>query len=166
MEGPRLTRAQFLRLAAAGAAACLAGPAACAERAAPSTTTLAPPQRMHTRPIPATGEPLPVIGVGTWQGFDVAGDTEETARLGEVVAALFAAGGSVIDSSPMYGRAEAMVGRLLADPARRQAAFLATKVWTRGRAAGIAQMQQSLRRFGVDRVDLMQVHNLLDADVH
>jgi diketogulonate reductase-like aldo/keto reductase len=170
--------------------------------------------RMHTRPIPATGEPLPVVGVGTWQGFDVAGNADETARLSAVVDALFAAGGSVIDSSPMYGRAEAMVGNVLAQgrasarsrlpspgaarhpsPATRAASrvaldgarasgsqarplapaqrgegssevFLATKVWTRGREAGIAQMRESLRRLRVDRVDLMQVHNLLDTDVH
>ena len=165
MEPLRLTRAGFLRLAAAGAAACLAGPAACSEPAPPAT----PPSRsarMHTRPIPATGEALPVVGVGTWQGFDVAGDAGETANLAAVVEALFAAGGTVIDSSPMYGRAEAMVGKVLTDPARREAAFLATKVWTRGRDAGIAQMRESLRRFGVDRVDLMQVHNLLDLEAH
>ena len=165
MDGPRLTRARFLRLAAAGAAAWLAGPVACADPVpppAPHTTA----RRMQTRPIPATGEALPVIGVGTWQGFDVAGDAEESQRLGAVLAALFAAGGTVIDSSPMYGRAEAMVGRLLADPGARESAFLATKVWTRGREAGIAQMRESLRRLGVGRLDLMQVHNLLDVATH
>jgi diketogulonate reductase-like aldo/keto reductase len=126
---------------------------------------------MHTRPIPATGEALPVVGVGTWQGFDVDGEADDVARLGAVLEALFAAGGSVIDSSPMYGRAEAMVGKLLASRATRSlppgaTAFLATKVWTRGREAGIAQMRESMRRLGVDRIDLMQVHNLLDTAVH
>jgi len=121
---------------------------------------------MHTRPIPATGEPLPVIGLGTWQGFDVAGSADETARLAGVLDALAAAGGTVIDSSPMYGRAEGMVGKLRADPSGRASAFLATKVWTRGRDAGIAQMRESLRRFGVAGVDLMQVHNLVDTAVH
>jgi diketogulonate reductase-like aldo/keto reductase len=121
---------------------------------------------MLTRPIPATGEALPVIGLGTWQGFDVAGTAAEAARLAGVLDALAAAGGTVIDSSPMYGRAEAMVGTLRADPARRPPAFLATKVWTRGREAGIAQMRESLRRLGVASVDLMQVHNLVDTAVH
>jgi diketogulonate reductase-like aldo/keto reductase len=143
---------------------------------------------MQTRPIPATGEALPVIGVGTWQGFDVAGDAEERERLGAVLDALFAAGGTLIDTSPMYGRAEAVVGGLLAGnpasadsrlpspgaarhplPATRGEGFdvfLATKVWTRGREAGIAQMRESLRLLGVVRLDLMQVHNLLDVATH
>jgi diketogulonate reductase-like aldo/keto reductase len=129
---------------------------------------------MHTRPIPATGEALPVIGVGTWQGFDVAGNAQESERLGAVLEALFAAGGTMVDTSPMYGRAEEVVGRLLgrndasADPRLRPPgnAFLATKVWTRGREAGIAQMRESLRLLGVERLDLMQVHNLLDMDTH
>jgi diketogulonate reductase-like aldo/keto reductase len=120
---------------------------------------------MLTRPIPATGEALPVVGVGTWLGFDVGGDAQDLSRLGDVLAALIDAGGTVIDSSPMYGRAEGIVGGLLkARP--RPDAFLATKVWTRGREAGIAQMRDSLRLFGVGRIDLMQVHNLLDVAVH
>ena len=121
---------------------------------------------MHTRPIPATGEAMPVIGCGTWKGFDVGGTAEELARLDAVLAALAASGGRMIDSSPMYGRAEAVVGRLLADPGRRGQAFLASKVWTQGRPAGIAQMRESMRRFGVEKLDLMQVHNLLDTDAH
>jgi diketogulonate reductase-like aldo/keto reductase len=121
---------------------------------------------MHTRPIPSTGEALPVIGCGTWRGFDVAGDANEIARLGDVLDALDQAGGRVVDTSPMYGRAEAVAGRLLADGDRRARAFVATKVWTRGRAAGIAQMRQSMRLLGVDTLDLMQVHNLLDTAAH
>ncbi len=120
---------------------------------------------MATRPIPATGEPLPVVGCGTWIGFDVADDPAATARLGGVVDALFAAGGRVLDSSPMYGRSEAVTGRLLATahPAHGEP-FVATKVWTRGRDAGIAQMEASVERLG--RVDLMQVHNLVDWQTH
>jgi diketogulonate reductase-like aldo/keto reductase len=117
---------------------------------------------MHARPIPATGEALPVVGVGTWQGFDVGGSAGELARLRGVLDALAAGGGTVIDSSPMYGRAEAIVGTLRSGSDRP--AFLATKVWTRGRAAGIAQMEASLRQLG--SVDLMQVHNLVDTAVH
>lgn len=119
---------------------------------------------MHTRPIPSTGEPLPVIGCGTYKGFDVAPGDGAYARLPGVVDALFAAGGSVLDSSPMYGRAEATVGELLTHPEPR--AFLATKVWTRGRDAGIAQMQRSIALLGAGRLDLMQIHNLLDWKLH
>jgi diketogulonate reductase-like aldo/keto reductase len=75
---------------------------------------------------------------------------------------LLEAGGSVLDSSPMYGRAEAVTGRLLSESGQRNQAFVATKVWTQGRAAGIAQMEESLRRLGAERIDLMQVHNLVD----
>lgn len=117
---------------------------------------------MNTRPIPSSNEALPVIGCGTWVGFDVAPGSAERERLPEVLAALFAAGGTVIDSSPMYGRAEAVTGELLADSGNRDLAFLATKVWTRGREAGIRQMEQSLALLRTDHIDLMQVHNLVD----
>ncbi|MFP5405459.1 MAG: aldo/keto reductase [Gammaproteobacteria bacterium] len=117
---------------------------------------------MNTRPIPSSGEPLPVIGCGTWIGFDVAPGGPESERLGAVLQALFDAGGTVIDSSPMYGRAEAVVGELLARSGTRGRAFLATKVWTRGRAAGIRQMEDSFALLRTERIDLMQVHNLVD----
>ena len=100
---------------------------------------------MHTRPIPSSGEPLPVIGCGTYRGFDVRADRGAYRRLQQVLDALFAAGGSVIDSSPMYGRAEAVTGDLLAQSNAHAKAFIATKVWTRGRDAGIAQMEDSFR---------------------
>lgn len=120
---------------------------------------------MHTRPIPSSGEPLPVIGCGTYVGFDVRPDDAVTKRLSGVLDALFDAGGSVIDSSPMYGRAEGTVGELLA--ARRDSrAFIATKVWTRGREASIDQMQRSMALLRTDHIDLMQVHNLVDWKVH
>jgi aryl-alcohol dehydrogenase-like predicted oxidoreductase len=121
---------------------------------------------METRAIPSTGEKLPVIGCGTYLGFDVSIGSAAYTRLPDVLAALFDAGGSVLDSSPMYGRAEGVVGQLLKDSGQRDHAFLATKVWTRGRAAGIAQMERSLELMGVDRIDLMQVHNLLDWRTH
>jgi diketogulonate reductase-like aldo/keto reductase len=117
---------------------------------------------MHTRPIPSSGVPLPVIGCGTWRAFDVAGSREERERLGGVLRTLLECGGSVIDSSPMYGRAEAVVGGLLAANGWHDKAFLATKVWTSGKAAGIAQMQRSLALLGSGAIALMQVHNLLD----
>ncbi|MEP6723446.1 MAG: aldo/keto reductase, partial [Variovorax sp.] len=121
---------------------------------------------MNTRPIPATGEALPVIGCGTWIGFDVAPDSAEYRRLPGVLDALFAAGGKVLDSSPMYGRSEAVTGDLLAAAKQRDQAFLATKVWTSGREAGIAQMEQSFARLRAERIDLMQVHNLVDWRTH
>lgn len=121
---------------------------------------------MQTRPIPSTKEALPVIGCGTWQTFHVGTAPAERAPLAEVLQTLFAAGGSVIDSSPMYGPAEGVTGDLLADLQARDKAFIATKVWTRGRAEGIAQMEESFRRLRTDRIDLMQVHNLLDRRVH
>lgn len=121
---------------------------------------------MDARPIPSTHEALPVIGCGTWMGFDVAAGSAEHQRLPGVLDALFAAGGRLIDSSPMYGRAEAVAGELLAAAKQRDKAFLATKVWTSGREAGIAQMAQSFQRLGTERIDLMQVHNLVDWRTH
>jgi len=121
---------------------------------------------MTTRPIPSTREALPVIGCGTWIGFDVSPGSAEYQRLPGVLDALFAAGGTLIDSSPMYGRAEAVVGALLAPGGQREKAFLATKVWTSGREAGIAQMEQSFQRLRTERIDLLQVHNLVDWRTH
>jgi diketogulonate reductase-like aldo/keto reductase len=122
---------------------------------------------MLTRPIPATGEPLPVIGCGTWRGFDVGADAASRTALTGVLQALFDAGGSVIDSSPMYGRAEAVSGDLLAAQGWRPRAFIATKVWTRGREAGIADMRRSMALMqSGPTIDLIQVHNLVDWRVH
>ncbi|QRE74104.1 aldo/keto reductase [Methylobacterium aquaticum] len=121
---------------------------------------------LHRRPIPASGETLPVIGLGTWRGFDVGAKPAERTPLREVVATLLAKGGKVIDSSPMYGRAEGVTGELLAGLNARERPFLATKVWTSGHEAGIAQMTRSLQLLRTDRLDLMQIHNLLDWRVH
>jgi diketogulonate reductase-like aldo/keto reductase len=120
---------------------------------------------MHTRPIPCSGEPLPIVGCGTYVGFDVKPDGTEGVQRSAVLGALFAAGGTVIDSSPMYGRAEASVGALLPRHADARP-FVATKVWTRGRDAGLAQMQRSIELLRVPVIDLMQVHNLVDWRVH
>jgi diketogulonate reductase-like aldo/keto reductase len=122
--------------------------------------------KMQTRPIPSSGEPLPVIGCGTWQTFDVGSSSSARAPLADVLRALFAAGGSVIDSSPMYGSSEEVVGDLLAAIGARDDAFTATKVWTTGRQAGIAQMQRSMELLRSSRIDLMQIHNLVDVRVH
>lgn len=119
-----------------------------------------------TRPIPASGERLPVIGMGTSRTFDVGEDQASRAPLAAVLAAFLQGGGRLIDSSPMYGRAEQVTGDLLKADGATGRAFLATKVWTDGREAGIAQMEESLRRLGVTRLDLMQVHNLRDWRTH
>lgn len=148
-----MTRAEFLRYAAGGVAALLIGRRAAGAAALPA---------MQQRLIPASGERLPVIGLGTWQGFDVAPGTAEYGRLAGVLQALFAAGGSVIDSSPMYGRAEATAGELLAAAGSRRQAFLASKVWTRGRDEGRRQLADTARLLRTDVIDLMQVHNLVD----
>jgi aryl-alcohol dehydrogenase-like predicted oxidoreductase len=160
-----LSRRDLLRLTAAFA---LGGAACGAEGAAPPA-----PGRpaeggatMATRPIPSTGEALPAVGLGTWRNFDVEPGSADYRALPAVIDALFAAGGSVIDSSPMYGRAERTVGELLAARDPRPRAFLATKVWTRGREAGVAQMEESFRLLGAERVDLMQIHNLVDWRAH
>ena len=121
---------------------------------------------MHQRKIPSSGEMLPVVGCGTWRTFDVGTTPDERAPLAEVLRILFDAGGSVIDSSPMYGAAEGVVGDLLATAGTRGKAFIATKVWTSGRDAGIAQMQRSMALLRTDRMDLMQVHNLVDWRAH
>ncbi|AWN54723.1 aldo/keto reductase [Methylobacterium sp. 17Sr1-1] len=121
---------------------------------------------LHRRPIPSSGETLPVIGLGTWRGFDVGAKPAERAPLREVVATLIGQGGRVIDSSPMYGHAEGVTGDLVAESKAREKIFLATKVWTSGHEAGIAQMERSFRLLRTERLDLMQIHNLLDWRTH
>jgi len=116
---------------------------------------------MLTRPIPSSGEKLPVIGLGTWQTFDV--DPAQSGPLAEVLRAFVRFGGRVIDSSPMYGRAEQIIGDLLTRLKLRDSLFLATKVWTRGQQAGIDSMERSFARLQTKTIDLMQVHNLVDA---
>ncbi len=118
------------------------------------------------RPIPRTGELLPVIGLGTWQTFDVGRAESSRAPLREVLREFVRFSGSVVDSSPMYGESESVVGDLAAGLGVHKQLFLATKVWTTGRDAGIRQMEQSLRRLRAQRMDLMQVHNLVDWRVH
>jgi diketogulonate reductase-like aldo/keto reductase len=123
--------------------------------------------RMLTRPIPRTGEALPVVGLGTWQTFDPPRRTPETlAPLEATLRALHDAGGRVIDSSPMYGAAESVAGELAERAGLKEALFFATKVWTRGEQEGVRQMQASMRLLRRERLDLMQVHNLVDWRTH
>ena len=119
-------------------------------------------QAMIRRPIPSSGELLPVMGMGTSRTFDSPADPASLAELSAVMAAFFAGGGTVIDSSPMYGNAESRVGDVLRAMDERPGVFAATKVWTEGRDEGIAQMEESARRMNVEVFDLIAVHNLVD----
>jgi diketogulonate reductase-like aldo/keto reductase len=118
--------------------------------------------QMITRVIPSSGEALPVVGIGTWQTFDVGKYESERAPLREVLRLLFEAGGRVIDSSPMYGPAEGVVGDLVSELKAHHRAFYATKVWTEGAEAGIREMERSFALYRSSPIDLMQVHNLVD----
>jgi diketogulonate reductase-like aldo/keto reductase len=121
---------------------------------------------LDTRPIPRTGERIPAVGLGTWQSFDVPRDGPDRAAAKDALRTLVELGGTVVDSSPMYGAAEEAVGTLAAELGLGGKLFVATKVWTTGREAGIRQMEASLKKLRVQRLDLMQVHNLADTDTH
>ena len=145
-----ISRRDLLRLGLGAAAGLILSP------------SLAAAAAQHMRKIPKTGEPLPAIGLGTWQTFDVGISSDERAGPREVLKLFAEQGGRVIDSSPMYGHAETVVGDLGAELGLDDRLFLATKVWTTGRDAGIRQMEASLRKMRTQRMDLMQIHNLLD----
>jgi diketogulonate reductase-like aldo/keto reductase len=119
---------------------------------------------MLHRLVPSTAEPLPVIGLGTWQTFDVG--RSRFAERATVLRRFVELGGRVIDSSPMYGRSEAVVGELAEHAGLHAGLFVATKVWTHGESAGIAQMEESFAKLRVARMDLLQVHNLVDVETH
>ena len=123
-------------------------------------------QSMLTRIIPASGEKLPVTGLGSWQQFDVGASTAERTPLAEVLKKMNEMGGKVIDASPMYGRAEQVIGDLTNDIQLNDKFFLATKVWTTGKQEGINQMNDSLRKMQRKTIDLMQIHNLQDWQTH
>jgi aryl-alcohol dehydrogenase-like predicted oxidoreductase len=154
VETFRSTRRRLLALM--GSAATFGFADAMAQTATPIATRLAA----------TAGEKLPLVGVGTYQTFDVGKGAAERGELTEVLRTLVQHGGSVVDSSPMYGRAEGVAGDLAAETKLRSELFLATKVWTRGEAAGIAQMEDSLRLLRTPTIDLMQVHNLVDWRTH
>jgi len=120
------------------------------------------------KPVPSspTHETLPVVGLGTWKAYDTGSSTAARAPLGAAVRAFAEGGGQVVDSSPMYGRAEEVVGEIVEKLGLRPKPFLATKVWTEGRAEGIRQMEDSMAKLRVETLDLMQVHNLVDVETH
>ncbi len=122
--------------------------------------------QMMTRQIPSSGEAMPAVGLGTWQVFDVGNDARARQPLRAVLQRFVDAGARLIDTSPMYGTAEAMTGDLVAELGLRPRVFLATKVWTSGRDQGIAQMRRSAELLKSPVVDLIQIHNLLDWRTH
>jgi diketogulonate reductase-like aldo/keto reductase len=153
-----MSRRDATRLIAQSAAgAILARSAWSAGEAKPGTLPLL------QRAIPSSGESLPVIGLGTWQAFDVGPGTAERQPLEEVLALFVKLGGRVVDSSPMYGRAEEVIGDIATKLRLHESLFLATKVWTTGRPQGIDSMERSLAKLQTRRIDLMQVHNLVDV---
>ena len=119
-----------------------------------------------TKPVPSSGEQLPVIGMGSSRTFDVGESADERAPLQQVLQAFFDHGGALIDSSPMYGAAESVIGDLLKRVTNIEKLFAATKVWTTGKQDGIDQMNTSAQRMGVKKFDLMQIHNLVDWQTH
>lgn len=154
MGEPRIRRRTFLKWAAAMGGGLLGLPAAAAL-----------PEPI-TRAIPKTGERLPVIGMGTWVSFDVTGYPDAIATRKQVLQAFFGGGGALIDSSPMYGSAESVLGEVLKQVGNKSRLFAATKVWTLGKSLGVRQMERSRGFWGVPRFDLMQIHNLLDWEAH
>src|SRR6266513_3268912 len=153
-----LTRREVARLITAGVARLVLPIGASRMRAATESST------MLTRSIPSAGEKLPVIGLGTWRTFDVNLTSATRKQLKEVLSLLAKLGGCLIDTSPMYGRAEPVIGYLTAALGIREKLFLATKVWTQGKQAGIESMERSMSLLRTNRIDLMQVHNLVDIN--
>lgn len=153
----RLSRRTILQAAAATGALALPGPSRLtAQEAVP----------LHTRPVPTTGERLPVIGLGSWITFNVGDDPVGRDACAEVMRAFFDGGGRLIDSSPMYGSSQAVIGYGIAKLGRPPGLFSATKVWTSSGAAGPGQIEESRELWGLPRLDLVQVHNLLSWQAH
>jgi diketogulonate reductase-like aldo/keto reductase len=155
-----VTRRGFITHSALATGAVLAGTVMAASQP--------PPRMMIQRKIPssAEGETVPVIGMGTWNTFDVGASSEDRAPLLDVLKVFYESGARVIDSSPMYGEAERTTGDLVQQMGKQAQTFFATKVWTSGRDKGIAQIDQSMRLLRTSRLDLLQIHNLLDWRTH
>jgi diketogulonate reductase-like aldo/keto reductase len=152
-----MTRREATRLIGASAAGLFLSVRASRAQAKGESTA------MLTRAIPSSGEKLPVIGLGTWQAFDVDLTSDNRRQLGDVLSLFVKLGGRVIDTSPMYGRAEDVIGELTTALGIQDKIFLATKVWTSGKENGIKSMERSMALLRAKRIDLMQVHNLVDV---
>jgi len=167
-ESPRsrgVTRREALRLGAGALAAGALAPGPLAQ-GLHAQGRWARVDDLILKAIPSSGEEIPVIGMGTWQTFMVEEREEELAPLREVMRLFMELGGKVLDSSPMYDPAERVAGDLAADLGILDDLWVATKVWTEGREEGIAQMEQSMAELRQDRIELMQVHNLVDVETH
>jgi diketogulonate reductase-like aldo/keto reductase len=151
-----MTRREATRLIAGGAAGFIISP----------TIRAAETSMLLQRAIPSSGERLPVIGLGTARVFDVNNSPNELSPLEEVMSLLVKRGGKMVDTSPMYGRSEAVIGEIATTRKLHDSLFLATKVWTTGRDAGIRQMEKSAELLGTKTLDLIQVHNLIDTATH
>ena len=156
----QLTRREATKLISAGAAGLLLPVGASPAQTKSDLST------MLMRAIPSSEEKLPVIGLGTWRTFDVDLTSDTRRQLEGVLSLLVKLGGRVIDTSPMYGRAEEVIGDLTATLGVRDKLFVATKVWTRGKKSGIKSMERSMALLRAKRIDLMQVHNLVDVHTH
>lgn len=132
----------------------------------PTLSSFGKLEQMSKRPIPSSNEQLPIVGIGTWQTFDVGGSSQDLKILRQVLVEMRNLGGKTIDSSPMYGSSEAVVGELTQNSEFEDAFFYATKVWTSGRQAGIDQMNASIKKMRRTTMDLMQIHNLVDWQTH
>lgn len=144
-----------------GAAACTLAPPWAVHAQAPAA-----PGPLLTKPIPSTGERIPVIGLGTARRYETASTEAELAPLRETFQALHAGGATVIDTAPSYGGAEAIAGRLLDELRLRPAVFLATKVSATGQEGGRQQIEESFKALRTDRIDLVAVHNFRDLDTN
>jgi diketogulonate reductase-like aldo/keto reductase len=167
-SGTEMTRREATRLIAASAAGlCLPNstmPAQSVKAELQVAESVGHPGNVSM--IPSSREMLPVIGLGTWRTFDVDLTSDSRRQLGDVLSLFMKLGGRVIDTSPMYGRAEEVIGELTATLGIGEKPFLATKVWTRGQENGIRSMERSMVRLRTKQIDLMQVHNLVDVDTH
>jgi aryl-alcohol dehydrogenase-like predicted oxidoreductase len=156
----RLTRREVLKLGGAAGAALAFGPRAALGRGYFRGLG----SRLRTRPIPSSGEEIPVVGIGTARRYDVGPSAAEREPLKETLTLFRELGGSVIDTAPSYGRAERVVGDLLAELGFRDEVFLATKVRKEGRDEGVAEIERSFGLLKTDTFDLVQIHNLVDTD--
>jgi len=158
-ESQTANRREFLQLSLAlGAGLCLPAMA--------SSNPMFNNQSIHKRVIPGTNEQLPIIGMGTWQTFDIGEGEAQRSNMRDILQTFYEMGGRVLDSSPMYGRSEDVLGDLSADLNLLGKFFMATKVWTQGRSRGIDQMKSSMTKMRTQPMDLMQIHNLVDVRTH
>ncbi|MEQ8195575.1 MAG: aldo/keto reductase [Rhodospirillales bacterium] len=157
-NGPRVSRADFLKILGAGAAgAAVMGSGVGTGHAA---------MKISTRPIPSTGERIPIVGVGTYKRFNVGESAEERAPIKKVLQVLFEQGSNLIDTAPMYKRSETVVGDLLRELKLTDKAWIATKVRTKGKENGLKSYDMSEKLLGKGSINLMQIHSLVDWEVH